>query len=26
VLSDRPSFNPNTVFTNQNWTRMERRP
>jgi hypothetical protein len=26
VLSDRPSFNPNLVFTNQNWTRMERRP
>ena len=26
VLSDRPSFNPNTVFSNQNWTRMERRP
>ena len=26
VLSDRPSFNPNTVFTNQNWTRMERQP
>ena len=26
VLSDRPSFNPNTVFTDQNWTRMERRP
>ena len=21
VLSDRPSFNPNTVFANQNWTR-----
>jgi hypothetical protein len=26
VLSDRPSFNPNTVFTNQDWTRLERRP
>ena len=26
VLSDQPSFNPNTVFANQNWTRMERRP
>ena len=26
VLSDRPSFNPNTVFSNQNWTRMERQP
>jgi hypothetical protein len=25
VLSGRPSFTPNTVFTNQNWTRMERR-
>ena len=26
VLSDQPSFNPNTVLANQNWTRMERRP
>jgi hypothetical protein len=26
VLSDQPSFDPNTAFTNQNWTRMERRP
>jgi hypothetical protein len=26
VLSDQPGFNPNTVFTDQNWTRMERRP
>ncbi len=26
VLSDRPGFNPNTVFTNQDWTRLERRP
>ena len=25
VLSDRQSFNLNTVFTNQNWTRMERQ-
>jgi hypothetical protein len=26
VLSDQPGFDPNTVFTNQSWTRMERRP
>ena len=26
LLSDQPGFDPNAVFTNHDWTRLERRP